>query len=134
MSRPQLTAEIPALALRRAEAAASLGISVETFDSQVGIRASKATRLSNRLPSCRRRRFSQHRDQHRRRPQRPASIVIRRERPVESRSDLVWLDPPRLLSPHRSMFVVSCEACRLLGLLPRFARRVRRSTDQDATR
>ena len=35
MSRPQLTAEIPALALRRAEAAASLGISVETFDSQV---------------------------------------------------------------------------------------------------
>ena len=35
MSRPQLTAEIPALALRRAEAAASLGISVETFDAQV---------------------------------------------------------------------------------------------------
>ena len=35
MSRVHLTADIPALALRRAEAAASLGISVETFDSQV---------------------------------------------------------------------------------------------------
>ena len=32
------------------------------------------------------------------------------------------------------LFVVSCEACRMLGLLPRFARRVRRSTDQDAAR
>jgi len=35
VSRVHLTADIPALALRRAEAAASLGISVETFDSQV---------------------------------------------------------------------------------------------------
>jgi hypothetical protein len=35
MSRPQLGVPIPALALRRAEAAASLGISVEIFDAQV---------------------------------------------------------------------------------------------------
>jgi hypothetical protein len=35
MSRPQLEVPIPALALRRAEAAASLGISVEVFDSKV---------------------------------------------------------------------------------------------------
>ena len=35
MSRPALTAEIPALALRRAEAAAACGVSVETFDAQI---------------------------------------------------------------------------------------------------
>jgi len=35
MSRPLIEVPTPALALRRAEAAASLGISVETFDSQV---------------------------------------------------------------------------------------------------
>jgi hypothetical protein len=40
--------------------------------------------------------------------------VIRRERPVESRSDLVWLDPPRLLSPHRSMFVVAYDRAKPL--------------------
>lgn len=35
MSRPQLEVPIPALALRRAEAAASLNLSVETFDAEV---------------------------------------------------------------------------------------------------
>jgi predicted DNA-binding transcriptional regulator AlpA len=35
MSRPNLTAEIPALALRRAEAAAACGVSLETFDSWI---------------------------------------------------------------------------------------------------
>ena len=29
------------------------------------------------------------------------------ERPVESRSDLVWLDPPRLLSRNRRIVVVA---------------------------
>jgi hypothetical protein len=28
-------------------------------------------------------------------------------RPVESRGDLVWLDPPRLLSPHRGIMVMA---------------------------
>jgi hypothetical protein len=35
MSRPQLTAEIPALALRRAQAAAACGVSTEVFDAQI---------------------------------------------------------------------------------------------------
>jgi len=35
MGRVTVNVPVPALALRRAEAAASLGISVETFDSQV---------------------------------------------------------------------------------------------------
>ena len=35
MSRPSLTAPIPALALRRAQAAAAIGISLETFDREV---------------------------------------------------------------------------------------------------
>ena len=35
MSRPQLTAEIPALALRRAQAAAACGVSLEVFDREV---------------------------------------------------------------------------------------------------
>lgn len=35
MSRPQLTADIPALALRRAQAAAACGVSLEVFDREV---------------------------------------------------------------------------------------------------
>ena len=35
MSRPQLTPEIPALALRRAQAAAACGVSLEVFDREV---------------------------------------------------------------------------------------------------
>jgi hypothetical protein len=35
LSRPHPTADVPALALRRADAAAALGVSLETFDSQV---------------------------------------------------------------------------------------------------
>jgi hypothetical protein len=35
MSRPQLVADIPALALRRAQAAAACGVSLEVFDEQV---------------------------------------------------------------------------------------------------
>ena len=35
MSRPALTAPIPALALRRAQAAAAVGVSLETFDREV---------------------------------------------------------------------------------------------------
>ena len=35
MSRPQLTADIPALALRRAQAAAACGVSVEVFDAEI---------------------------------------------------------------------------------------------------
>ncbi len=35
MSRPQLIAEIPALALRRAQAAAACGVSVEVFDAEI---------------------------------------------------------------------------------------------------
>jgi len=35
MSRPQLTAEIPALALRRAQAAAAVGVSLEVLDREV---------------------------------------------------------------------------------------------------
>ena len=35
MSRPQLTAEIPALALRRAQAAAACGVSLEVFDREI---------------------------------------------------------------------------------------------------
>jgi len=35
MSRPRIDVAVPALALRRAEAAASLGVSPETFDAHV---------------------------------------------------------------------------------------------------
>lgn len=35
MSRPQLTADIPALALRRAQAAAACAVSLEVFDAQI---------------------------------------------------------------------------------------------------
>ena len=35
MSRPKLDVPVPALALRRAEAAAALGVSLETFDAHV---------------------------------------------------------------------------------------------------
>ena len=35
MSRPHPIVPVPALALRRADAAASLGVSVETFDREV---------------------------------------------------------------------------------------------------
>ena len=35
MSRPRVEVAVPALALRRAEAAAALGVSLETFDAHV---------------------------------------------------------------------------------------------------
>ena len=35
MSRPHVSVAVPALALRRAEAAAALGVSLETFDAHV---------------------------------------------------------------------------------------------------
>ena len=35
MSRPHIEVSVPALALRRAEAAAAIGVSVETFDSHI---------------------------------------------------------------------------------------------------
>jgi hypothetical protein len=35
VSRPRVEVAVPALALRRAEAAAALGVSVETFDAHV---------------------------------------------------------------------------------------------------
>jgi hypothetical protein len=35
MSRPRIDVAVPALALRRAEAAAALGVSLETFDHHV---------------------------------------------------------------------------------------------------
>ena len=35
MSRPRVEVAVPALALRRAEAAAALGVSLETFDAHI---------------------------------------------------------------------------------------------------
>lgn len=35
MSRPRIEVAVPALALRRAEAAAALGVSLETFDQHI---------------------------------------------------------------------------------------------------
>ena len=35
MSRPRIEIAVPALALRRAEAAAALGVSLETFDAHI---------------------------------------------------------------------------------------------------
>jgi len=35
MSRPQVNVQVPALALRRPEAAAALAVSVETFDQHI---------------------------------------------------------------------------------------------------
>ena len=35
MSRPRVEVAVPALALRRAEAAAALGVSLETFDEHI---------------------------------------------------------------------------------------------------